>query len=97
MLLKYTGNAATFNFEGTLYARKDVYDKAPHLYDHSYDTPIKGLSKERAAKMAATSNMHHFEDVTSGEDVLEAITSPSVVVASNASPDVVKLDTPTKK
>lgn len=94
MALKYTGNAATFNFEGKLYARPDVYAKNPTMYDASYDSPIIGLSRERAARMSASSNLHSFED-EKGVDVLESVTEPMNIVPSDASADV-HLDVPTK-
>ena len=91
MAVKYVGNAATFNFEGTLYARPDVYAKNPSFYDHSYDTPIKGLSVERAEKMAASSNIHKFEDANTGADILEEATAPNI---DNAHLDVEPEDLP---
>lgn len=77
MALKYIGSADTFNFEGKIYAKPELYRKHPHFYDHSYDTPIAGLTKERAAKLSAQSSLHLFED-EKGNEVLEEVTAPSM-------------------
>lgn len=92
MALKYVGRARTFNFEGVLYAHPDEYRRHPDFYDHSYDTPIKGLSKERALRMAAESNLHQFEEVSTGENILEQATTPSNVDLTTIKPGGLEKD-----
>lgn len=91
MAFKYTGRARTFNFHGKLYAHPDLYRKHPHFYDASYDSPITGMTREFAEKMAANSNLHSFEDTSSGGDVLEQATAP-IANVPDGDLSTVKLD-----
>lgn len=90
MALKYTGRANTFNFHGKIYTTPENYRKHPHLYDASYDSPITGLSKDQALKMASMSTLHSFEE--DGSDLLEKETIPTIagVDTSILDPDDVK-------
>lgn len=91
MALKYTGNSRTFIFEDTIYADPKIFD--PKLHHHSYDTPIRGLSKERALRMVAQDpNIHSFED--DGKDLLEQATTPDV---PDGDLSIVKPEVVTKK
>lgn len=75
MPLKYTGRARTFNFEGKIYAHPDIYD--PKFHHASYDSPITGLTPERALRYT-DSNLHSFEDTRTGNDLLDQTTLPDV-------------------
>ena len=75
MPLKYTGRAKVLDFEGTKYAHPDYFVKGEH--DYTFDTPIKGLTKERALSMMDRTNIHNFEDTTDGADLLEKVTAPT--------------------
>ena len=85
MALQYTGRARTLSFHGKVYAKKELYDKNPSAFSGSLDKPIPGMTKELALSMVERSNLHSFEDVSSGEDLLEQSTAP---VAENIPADV---------
>lgn len=85
MALKYTGRARTLNIHGKIYAQKDLYDKNPKAFSGSLEKPIPGMTNELALHLVEQSNLHSFEDVGSGEDLLERSTVP---VAENIPVDV---------
>lgn len=73
--LKYTGRARTLAFDGKVYAQPDVYAKDPSAFTGSLENPIP-ISQELAQRLVDRSNLHSFEYVESGEDMLDALTAP---------------------
>lgn len=88
-MLKYTGSVDVLLVGDKRYAQPALYAKNPAAYNGSFDKPIPGLSKETALNLIEHSSLHSFEDVASGEDMLDMATAPAqtpaeVAVASDA-------------
>jgi hypothetical protein len=82
MALKYTGSSDVFIFGGRRYAKPELYKKNPSMYDASYDSPIRGLTVEKAQTYIESSSLHSFEE--GGEDLEEKLTAPPVIGVDTA-------------
>lgn len=81
MALRYSGRASMLNINGKTYVPIEVYRKSPSSYDGNFESVQ--ISRPEAEHLMAQSNLHMFEDIKTGANVLDEATKPSAEKAGN--------------